>query len=501
MLLNIGSNWVITVVTIAATYFLMPFTIRALGQEGYGTWTLITALTGHLVLLSLGVPAACVRYLSQHVAAQDTRRMNQTIAGCAGLYLAIGLMAAIAGTLLMFVFESYRIPDALRGEAPIAFALMVVTVSAGFMGLLPEGILFAHHDFIRRNVVRLLGLGLRVGLTFLLLTIESSLVLLAAIQLFCLCVDFSLSWLLIRSRYPDVRLSIGLFKGEVVGEIVSFSLYVLLLHAGARLSLETDALVIGALLGVGVIPFYAVANSLMVYLMDFVIAIAAVVSPMTTKLNTEGRSQEIRAMFLKWSKVALSLTMMGGLFLLVLGPRFIGWWIDPSYEAPSGQVLQILMLSGFAFLPVRGVAVPILIGLGKPKAPALAYAVAGISNVALSAALAQPLGLMGVAIGTAIPNTLFALFVLVMACREVQLPLVRWLAYVVPRATIGALPVFALLLWFRLGLQVRSLAGLVAAGTAMLLVFGLTSIWFVYRGDPYINLRIHLPSLRAWGRA
>ena len=58
MLQNIGSNWVLTVVATAATYFLTPFTIKILGQEGYGTWTLITALTGQITLLSLGVPSA-----------------------------------------------------------------------------------------------------------------------------------------------------------------------------------------------------------------------------------------------------------------------------------------------------------------------------------------------------------------------------------------------------------------------------------------------------------
>ena len=42
----------------------------------------------------------------------------------------------------------------------------------------------------------------------------------------------------------------------MVRRIFSFSLYVLLLTAGARLSFETDALVIGALMGVGSIPFY-----------------------------------------------------------------------------------------------------------------------------------------------------------------------------------------------------------------------------------------------------
>jgi O-antigen/teichoic acid export membrane protein len=192
---------------------------------------------------------------------------------------------------------------------------------------------------------------------------------------------------------------------------------------------------------------------------------------------------------------------MCGLFLIVLGPRFISWWIDPSYEAPSGQVLQILMFSGFAFLPIRGVAVPILVGLGKPRTPALAFFIAGLANVALSALLARPLGLLGIALGTAIPNVIFSVYVLVVACREVQVPLGRWAGYVLPRAVVGAVPVLALLLWFRLSLQVNSLAGLIASAVAVAIVFGLTWVWFVYRGDPYVNLRAQLPIVRAWVRA
>src|SRR5206468_6913515 len=101
-------------------------------------------------------------------------------------------------------------------------------------------------------------------------------------------------------------------------------------------------------------------------------------------------------------------------------------------------VLQILMISSLAFLPVRGVALPILMGLGKPRTPTIAFLAAGLMNLALSIALARPLGLAGVALGTAIPNVLFALVVLVIACRELQIGVGRYFAYVVPRAALGA---------------------------------------------------------------
>jgi len=244
-----------------------------------------------------------------------------------------------------------------------------------------------------------------------------------------------------------------------------------------------------------------VANTLVIYLMEFVIAIAAVVMPMATKLQAEGRPDELRDVFLKWSKIAMSLTLMAGLFLIVLGPRFIGWWIDPSFEAPAGNVLQILMLSALLFLPVRGVAQPILLGVGKPGLPTIAFLVAGILNLGLSLLLVGPLGLTGVALGTAIPNALFAGAILVLACRELKTPLTHYLRYVVVRSVAGAVPILALLLWFRLGLGIQTLAGLVGAGIAMVILFALTWAFFVYRNDPYIDATRGIARLRAWARA
>src|SRR5258706_5748488 len=232
---------------------------------------------------------------------------------------------------------------------------------------------------------------------------------------------------------------------------------------------------------VSAIPYFTVANSFIIYLMEFLIAIAAVVMPTATRLQTQGRSAELREIFLKWSKIALSLTMAAGLFLIVLGPRFIAWWVDPSFERPAGEVLQILMLSYLVFLPVRGVALPILMGLGKPGLPTIGFLVAGVVNLGLSIALARPMGLAGVALGTAIPNVLFAGLVLWQACRQLETPVSQYLRYVVPRATLGVIPVLALLLWCRDTLDVRSLPEPVGAGVAMLFVFAVTRGLFVDR--------------------
>ena len=496
MLKNIGSNWVVTFATVIALYLLTPFTLHKLGVDGYGTWLLITSINGYLGLLVLGVPMASVRYFAQHVANDDPRKLNDAISSCTGLYLLLGLAALVIGLGLYAFFTLYGIPTPLHWDARSAFAVMVLVVAIGFVALLPEGILAAHGAFVPRNVVRLVVLVLRVLLTVVLLTLQASLTVLALIQLVCLAVDFTICAMLIRRRYPEIRARLSGFDWSLVRKIFSFSLYVLVLHAGARLSFETDSMVIGAFMDVGSIPHFTVANSFIIYLMEFVVAIAAVVMPMATRLQTQGKTDELREIFLKWSKIALSLTLMVGLFLLVLGPRFIAWWVGSEFEQSAGQVLQVLMISYLVFLPVRGVALPILMGLGKPQLPTIGFLIAGVMNLGLSVLLVKPLGLVGVAIGTAIPNVLFAVLVLVHACRELRTPIGEYVRYVAPRAVVGALPVLALLLWFKLGLEVRGIGGLAAAGGAMVALFGLIWVLFVYRRDRYVDIRFRIPLLR-----
>jgi O-antigen/teichoic acid export membrane protein len=498
---NVGSNWLVTVVGVVAVYFLTPFTIHKLGGDGYGTWNLINAITGYLGLLVLGVPMASVRYFAQHVAKGDERKLNEAIGSCTALYLLLGAIALVVGAAMyVFFARAYDIPATLHRDARWAFGLMVLFVSLGFVALLPNGILAAHDDFVPRNVVRLWGVVLRLVLTFGLLALRASLTMLALVQLACMVFDFVLCWLLVRRRYPGARMRLADFDWGMTRAIFAFSMYVLVLNAGARLSFETDSIVIGAFMDVGSIPYFTVANSFLIYLMEFLISIAAVVMPTATRLQTQGKTAELREIFFKWSKIALSLTMAAGLFLIVLGPRFIAWWVDPSFERPAGSVLQILMVSYLVFLPVRGVALPMLMGLGKAGLPTVGFLVAGVLNLGLSIALVRPLGLAGVALGTAIPNVLFAGAVFLQACKELDVSAVDFLRYVVPRAVLGALPVLALLLWCKLALDVRGLVALTGAGIAMVLVFAVTWVFFVYRNDPYVDMRAWLPRLRAWGR-
>lgn len=502
MLKNIGANWMLTLVTIAVTYVLLPYSLHALGETQYGTWVLISSITSYLGLLVLGVPMASVRYVAQHVRKGEEEELNRAVASCAGLYMSLGAVVLVVGAALLAVFDRFfDIAPALRHTARLAFALVVLNTAAGFVAQLPFGIMAAFDDFVVRNKVLMASLVVRLALTLLLLRINPSLLMLAVVLSACLLFETTAGVVILRHRYPGLRLRASHFEWRTSKQIFSFSLFVLVLSVGAQLSFATDAIVIGKVLTVNAIPYFTTGSMLAIYLMEFVIAIAAVVMPTASRLQAQQRMTELRDVFLRWSKICLSLTMMAGLFLIVFGARFIGWWVGDTFAQPAGSVLRILMIGNLIFLPVRGVALPTLMGLGKPRLPAFGFLTAGVLNVAMSVVLARRFGIDGVAIGTAVPNMLFAIWVLVLACRELEVPIAEYVRYVVPRSALGAAPVLALLIVLERWFDIHTFGGLFAAGSLMLCLFGVVWVFFVYRGDRYLDLRAQLAAQLARARS
>jgi O-antigen/teichoic acid export membrane protein len=497
MFKNIGSNWLLMLATMASAYFLLPFTLRCLGNDQYGTWLLITSFTGYLGLLVLGVPMASVRYITHDASIGDYPAMNKTIATCAGMYLLIGAASLVIGVGLLVVFEwAYDVPVAFRNTARIAYLIVVSTTSVSFFAQMPHGIMASYHDFVGRNMVQTGSILVKVLFTVVLLTWKPSLMVLAFVLLVPVILESGIMWMLVSRKYPEVKLNLSLFDWKTMRQIFSFSVFVLVLNIGIQLSFQTDSLVIGKLLNINQIPYYAVANTIMVYAMQFVIGIAAVVMPMATRLQAQGHQDQLKRLFFKWSKITFSLTLLGGLFLLVFGPELIRAWIGSSFATPAGIVLQVLMLSALVFLPIRGVALPILMGIGRPRSATVAFLLAGVLNLILSVVLARPLGLLGVAVGTAIPNVFFGLVLLIICAKELNFRIREYLSRVVLLPLAGAVPVAAALVWCDRGLHLRGFPGLSLAFLISAAVF--ITVWcgFVYRGDRDVNVGQLMQGLR-----
>jgi O-antigen/teichoic acid export membrane protein len=505
MLRNIGSNWALSLLQIIVLMQLTPIQVNALGEGANGAWLTVASLTGVLGLLILGVPMASVRFIAQHVASKDLQKINQAVASCLGICLFLGIGAIGVGAGLSVFFERTYLQSAewqslgprWLEQARIAYWISVLQVGFGFAAQLPFGVLEAHHAFVARNGVGIVVLALRFVLTVGLLYYYPSLVVIALVQVVGMTVEFLGGLLLIRRHCPGVRFGLRGFDRQKVMHILGFSVFVMLLTVGNQIAFRSDALVIGAFLDPAQGTFFDVGNKFFPPLTGIVLGIGAVVMPLAAKLQATGDVEQLKHAFLKWSKISYSLALLVGAYLLVVGPEFVAWWMGPGFGGTSGPIVQVLMASFLFFLPVRGVALPILMGLGKPVKPALALLGMAIVNLAVSLLLVKPLGIFGVALGTALPCVGFAVAVALFACRELGVSGRAYLAYVAFRPTLGVLPAMLFLLWLKLVLRVfpqgvsrtAGVVPLVLAGLGMVVLFAISWVIFVYRGDPYFDLQ------------
>src|SRR5438552_15984667 len=96
---SIGSNWGVTIMTILMTFILTPFVIHRLGTEAYGTWALITSITGYLRLLVPALPIPSVRYFSEHLAGHHPPPPHAAVSRSTPLYIALGVIARLLSRL------------------------------------------------------------------------------------------------------------------------------------------------------------------------------------------------------------------------------------------------------------------------------------------------------------------------------------------------------------------------------------------------------------------
>lgn len=489
---------------IAVLMHLTPFVLSTLGHDQNGVWIGIVSMTGILRLLVLGVPMASVKSIAESVGKHDLAGVNRAVSTCLGITLAMGAVALGVGFLQAQVFDS----EYLRGEfaaalsaeqidaARFAFLLSAFQVAAAFATRLPYGILDAHDDFVVRNAVMCGELVLRLVLTLVWLPKQPTLETLAWIQIASMTFEFAVAWIAVVRRHRGVRFGLRHFEVGKVRGILSFSVFAMLLNVGTLLAFRCDALVIGAYLDAVATTQFDMGNKFFEPLTGLVIGVGAVVMPAATRLKASGDLSALTPVLFKWSKLCFSMVLCVGGFLLVLGPEFLAVWTGPEFEEPSGRVLRILMMSFLAYLPVRGVALPILMGLGRPVLPTVALLAMGVINLILSIALVGPLGLDGVALGTALPNLCFSVVVAVVACREIGVGIGSFARYVLLKSTVGALlPIGFLIAWKHFW-RVDSWIELISAGVSMTAVFAVTWIVFVLRDDPWIPL----PARLKWAR-
>jgi O-antigen/teichoic acid export membrane protein len=349
--------------------FAIPVLIDRLGVDRFGVLTIVWMLIGYLSLFDFGIGRALTKLVSERLLTD--RRVE--VGGLAGTGLVLMTALGIAGGLLVALVTPWTVerlltlPYELRGETRnallvLALAMPVVTLSIGLRGLLE-----AFHRFDLVNAVRTpLGVFTFLGpLATVAFTVDMAVI--VAILLVGRALSVVAQWIFVRRLMHTNRL-VGRWEAAAVRPLLGFGGWMTVSSTVSPLMVYLDRLLIGAMLGVAAVAYYATPYEVITKLWLLPAALLGVLFPMFSAGISTGDARMLRLFGQSILVVFVALAPIT-LLAVVFGGEALNLWVGAEFARNSTIVLQWLaigvMVNSLAQIPFT-----VLQGGGRPDVTA-----------------------------------------------------------------------------------------------------------------------------------
>jgi len=411
LLVKGSSLRVITLITtMAVSFFMMPFVIHSLGDKTYGLWVLIGSILSFYSLLDLGISNATQRFIAFVLPSNDDKALNEVINTSLFIYLIIGAAAAVI-TLIVVLLSSFfsdKLGDIAVFQSVIA--ILGITMALHFPFMVVNGILSANLRYDISSYILLFKLVTRTLLIVYFLMHGYSLVAMAIITAVVDISGYAITLHQAKRLAPQMRFSPKYYSRERLPDLANYAKFTFLSMISDRFRQSTDNFIITAYLSLSSVTIFAIPAQLAMYFRSLISSAVSVMFPLFTKYIATNNYDALRKNFILVTRIGVffSTTIAGG--LLIFGDTFIHLWLGESYTA--AYIPLVILITAITFEAIQIPSVHLLFALSKHNIYAYIGIAEGVSNVILSLLLVNEYGLIGIAIGTAVPMIIARMIIL-----------------------------------------------------------------------------------------
>jgi O-antigen/teichoic acid export membrane protein len=348
-----------------AAVFAIPRLIHGLGTDRFGVLTLAWMVIGYFSLFDFGLSRALTQVVSADLAdRQSTHAPSLVWPALTAMALLGGVGSLVAGfTSPWLVHSVLRIPPELQGETLRAFVLLAIAIPivVATSGLV--GVLTAFHRFGIINAIRA-PLGV---LTFMLplATLAYSRSLVAVVgalivaRTVALIAHIGVTWRLMPPLTPGLLLRVRL-----ISPLFRFGAWMTVTNIISPILAYLDRFVVGALLSVAAVAYYATPYEMVTKLLVVPGAILGVLFPAIAATYAVDESRTVRLLERATKYVALIL-FPAALMVVCFASEGLTLWLGAAFAQHSTIVLQWLAIGVF----VNGIAqvfATLIQGMGRP---------------------------------------------------------------------------------------------------------------------------------------
>lgn len=400
--INVLMNWVAMAVGMVVPFFLTPFVLHSLGENAYGIWILAVSTVSYLAILDMGMRSAVIRFVSKAEAQQKLEDATSAVGAALWVRVLISLGVAVLSFALALAFPHlFKIPPDLRHAGQVTVLMCALGVAVTLVSGVFGAVLAATHRFDVLSAISAVQTLARAGGVVLILKTGHGLIALAYWEVTVVALGALVTVAVAWKLFPPCRVRVAKPDMRVLKMIWSYSLTTFVFIIAVQIIINSDNLVVGAFLSLGMVTFYSIGGSLMSYSGQVVSAVSTTFTPMASNMEAVGKIEDLQRLLLRGTQAMLGIGLPISLALVLRGKTFIGLWMGHEYRDISGTVLQILIISQF-FSIADGTAGSVMMAIDKHKPVAKWAVIEAVLNFVLSIVLVKTVGIYGVAWGTTI---------------------------------------------------------------------------------------------------
>lgn len=440
VLRNVVSNYLRYFAAGVIGFVITPMMVHLLGDGRYGLWVAVFSLTGYFGLFDQGIRPSLVRYVSRDHTRGDRDGVARTLSSAFALYTAVGVLALIATAAAASSVQHFmKLEPGQLVEARRLVWIAGLSIAVGF----PLGVFGATLSGLQRydvsNTIGLVVTVVRAIAFVVVLHAGWGLEGLAWTSLAMNLAGHAASWWWVRRLLPGLALHARLIGRETLARIGSYSGYAFLGAIANSITFQTDALVIAGFLGAALVTPFALAASLVDHARTLVFSATFVLSPTASELDTRGETRQLHDMVVAGSKYSVLVSWPVLFALILFGEPLLRAWVGPAH-AGAWVLIALLAVPNLLALP-QGAASSALFGVSRHRGVVALAVLNAVLNLGLSlwwvrsaghaagpyGTLLPPSGLIGVALGTALPLVVVGgVATALYTCRALHLPMSRY---------------------------------------------------------------------------
>lgn len=410
-LLNLGG----LVTPLIVAFITLPILIDALGTERFGVLAIAWMLLAYLAELGFG--STTTRYAAEAIGAGRLGDVGAIAWTTAALQAGVGIVEGVALALATpWLTEGVlNVPDELVTEAQQCLYLLALALPVLGLGKSYRGLVEAAQRFDLAMAVHIPATAAGYIMATVAAVGGSPLPVVFGLIVGARLATLPAFLLLLRRALPTATLR-PRWHREGVGELVGFAGWVAITTVVSPLLVYLDRFMVGALLSMTAVAYYAAPYEVVARLALVPAAIVGALFPAFSQLSGVGDREH--AARLAARAVNMVLVILAPILIVVVGGAHDGLtaWLGPEYARESGLALQILAV-GVLFNAAAHVPFGLLQSMGRPDVPARLHLIELPIQVVLAWFLVSRWGIPGAALAWTLRLTLDAALLFVSAWR------------------------------------------------------------------------------------